>query len=159
MSHSKLAPNWFSNMSHLDVPLVHDGISYSTVENFYQAMKIDPVRNDCQQRRIELAAMNCYKSKIAFRTNTNIFYTREDWTAEEKLRVMEYALNFKFSPGTSWHQKLIETGDEEIIEFNDWGDIFWGFDVHLNRGQNHLGKLLMKIRARYINTALENFMS
>lgn len=158
-SNEKLEPNWFSNMLPFDVPLKHDDLVYHTPENFYQAMKIDPKRKDCFQRRTEISRMNCYKSKTCFRTNIMLYYVRPDWTAALKLRTMEYALNYKFAPGTSWHQKLIDTGDEHITEFNDWGDTFWGFDVKQNKGQNHLGKLLMKIRARHINTQLENFMA
>ena len=40
--------------------------------------------------------------------------------------------------------KLIATDNEELIEFNVWNDIFYG--VCKGRGENHLGKLLMKIR-------------
>ena len=32
--------NWFSNMLEMDKPLKHQGFEYKTVENFYQAMKI-----------------------------------------------------------------------------------------------------------------------
>lgn len=42
--------------------------------------------------------------------------------------------------------KLLETGDEELIEGNTWKDVFWGYDVNLKQGKNNLGKMLMKIR-------------
>lgn len=41
--------------------------------------------------------------------------------------------------------KLLETGDAELVESNWWHDYFWG--VCNGRGENHLGKILMKIRA------------
>lgn len=41
-------------------------------------------------------------------------------------------------------QKLLDTGDAQIIEQNWWHDDFWG--VCTNHGQNQLGKLLMEIR-------------
>ena len=44
-------------------------------------------------------------------------------------------------------QALIDTGDQELIEGNWWGDRFWGVDLKTNQGQNHLGMLLMKIRS------------
>jgi predicted NAD-dependent protein-ADP-ribosyltransferase YbiA (DUF1768 family) len=45
---------------------------------------------------------------------------------------------------------LLATGDAELVEGNTWGDRFWG--VCAGRGQNHLGRLLMAIRAE-IRTA------
>ena len=46
-------------------------------------------------------------------------------------------------------QSLLETtGDEELIEGNHWGDVFWG--VCKGVGENHLGKILMKVRGRWV---------
>ena len=67
---------------------------------------------------------------------------------EEKLRVMELALYHKFTLSTSWGKKLLETGDEEIVEWNNWNDLFWGKDIKTKEGLNHLGKLLMNIRSK-----------
>jgi predicted NAD-dependent protein-ADP-ribosyltransferase YbiA (DUF1768 family) len=39
---------------------------------------------------------------------------------------------------------LIDTGNEELCEFNTWGDTFYG--VCNGVGKNILGKLLMEIR-------------
>lgn len=47
-----------------------------------------------------------------------------------------------FSP--ELRQRLLDTGAEELIEGNYWGDRFWG--VCAGSSANHLGKLLMKIR-------------
>ena len=44
----------------------------------------------------------------------------------------------------SLKEMLLLTGDQEIIEENYWGDTFWG--VCRGKGQNHLGKILMKVR-------------
>ena len=68
---------------------------------------------------------------------------RPDWESI-KLDVMEIILKEKFSHPELAH-KLVETGDQELIEGNHWGDTFWG--VCRNQGQNHLGRLLMKIRS------------
>lgn len=148
--------NWFSNMLPLDDPFEHDGIKYFAAENFYQAMKIPAHRRDL---RVEIAAMSPHASKGCFRKYPNKFVINDTWCLQVKVKAMRTVLDFKFAPGTSWHEKLIATGDEPIIEFNNWGDVFWGFDVNLLKGQNQLGKLLMSIRAGYVDTALENFMS
>jgi predicted NAD-dependent protein-ADP-ribosyltransferase YbiA (DUF1768 family) len=42
-------------------------------------------------------------------------------------------------------EKLIDTGDRQLIEANDWGDTFFG--VCDGVGRNHLGEILMKIRS------------
>lgn len=70
---------------------------------------------------------------------------------------MEYALRRKFARGTTWHKKLMDTGTEEIVENNNWGDQFWGFDVVENKGENHLGKILMHIRQEFTETKLVNY--
>ena len=43
--------------------------------------------------------------------------------------------------------KLLATGNTELIEGNTWGDTFWGAELRTGRGQNMLGKLIMKVRA------------
>ena len=37
------------------------------------------------------------------------------------------------------------TRDRVLIEGNDWGDTFWGMTD--GEGENHLGKILMRVRA------------
>ncbi len=69
---------------------------------------------------------------------------RADW-AEVKLSLMEQALRLKFAPDSELAAMLLSTGDAELIEGNSWNDRFWG--VCRGAGQNHLGKLLMKVRA------------
>ena len=46
-------------------------------------------------------------------------------------------------------EKLLATGDEELIEGNDWGDLHFGIDSKTRKGENVLGKLLMEIREKY----------
>ncbi len=133
--------NWFSNMLPLDEPYIYQGISYRTSENFYQAMKLPKDRSDL---RSEIAAMNPFKAKIATRDRKK-YPQREEWDGM-KLIVMEYILRVKFAKGTSWAEKLLATGDEDIIEYNNWRDTFWGWDINLQKGENNLGKILMEIR-------------
>ena len=40
--------------------------------------------------------------------------------------------------------KLLATGDEHLEEGNTWGDRIWG--TVNGKGQNHLGKTLMRVR-------------
>lgn len=72
---------------------------------------------------------------------------REDWE-EVKLEIMEEILYAKFSQHPHLAQKLKETGDALLIAGNNKKDTFWGRNLYTCRGQNHLGKLLMKTREK-----------
>lgn len=134
--------NWFSNMLPLDVPYSYQNISYPTSENFYQAMKLN--KDDIDNRKF-IASLPPHKAKTELRKKK--YQIRENW---EKCRipVMRYILEYKFSPGTSWHGKLVST-DDYIVEWTTWGDIFWGKDIDTGLGENNLGKLLMEIRDKH----------
>jgi len=67
---------------------------------------------------------------------------REDWD-DVKLVLMEEILHLKFTQNLDLKDKLLEI-EGLIEEKNSWGDIFWGTSEGV--GQNHLGRLLMKIR-------------
>ena len=56
---------------------------------------------------------------------------------------MEDFLRQKFTD-SDLKEKLLATGDAELIEGNHWGDVIWG--VCNGIGENNLGKLLMNIR-------------
>lgn len=71
---------------------------------------------------------------------------REDWD-KIKLDVMKKVLEMKFLQNPDIKQKLIDTGDSELVEGNWWNDTFWG--VCRGEGENHLGKLLMELREAY----------
>lgn len=108
---------------------------YPTVEHAYQAAK---TVNEEDRRRIAEAPTAAAAKQIG-KTVTQ----RPDWE-EVKVAVMAQLLVQKFAAGGQLAQKLLDTGDQEIVEGNNWGDTFWG--VCRGKGQNNLGKLLMKIR-------------
>jgi ribA/ribD-fused uncharacterized protein len=133
--------NWFSNMIPFDDPLKYEDIVYYAPENFYQAMKLP---HDDYISRLYISELEPRKAKTKIRKFINII--REDWDEEEKLRIMEIALRHKFRLDTEQGQKLLATNDEEIVEWNNWNDLWWGCDIETGEGRNELGKLLMKIR-------------
>ena len=128
--------NWFSNMIPFDDPLILDGITYDSVENYYQAMK----STDPKDHKY-IACLSPSQSKSKGRK----LPLRENWNDETKQKFMRFALEHKFRLDTSHGQKLLETGDEEIVEWNNWGDTYWGKTLD-GKGSNHLGRLLMNIR-------------
>lgn len=123
---------WLSNFWWCEVRI--DGISYPSSEHAYQAQKtLD------RNKQKEIAEAKTFKKSKRLGYQVEL---REDWESI-KIDVMLQILREKFKyPGLK--ELLEETGDAELIEGNDWGDDFWG-QVN-GRGQNHLGKCLMKIR-------------
>lgn len=145
LAESKYLNNWFSNFVAFEKPLLYQGILYWTPEHFYQAMKFE--KNDIENRRlIAFLPINMVKKETRARKHL----WKSNWS-EERLRVMEYALRYKFQPGTEWHRKLMITKELnlELVEWNNWSDNFFGKDLESGEGENHLGKLLMKIRNEY----------
>lgn len=74
---------------------------------------------------------------------------KDNWDNIKK-DVMLRVLRAKFSV-TSLKGMLLATGDLELIEGNDHGDVYWGcvptgFSLEPRYGENNLGKLLMQVR-------------
>lgn len=67
---------------------------------------------------------------------------REDWE-EIKLQIMEEIIRCKFTQNPELREALLNV-EGEIIEDNFHHDTFWGQCDGI--GENHLGKILMKIR-------------
>lgn len=129
--------NWFSNFA--QVRLNISGEVWPSVENYYQAMKST---SPAYQHQVWLASPSQAK-KLGRRANI-----RADWD-EIKTEVMMTALAAKFSQ-EPWRSRLIATGTEPIIEWNNWGDRIWGVTPD-GIGENKLGLLLMKLRAIALN--------
>lgn len=115
--------------------IVHDGIVYRSTEHAYQASKTLDVE---VRRRIA----DCPSPGAAKRAGRGLVI-RADWILIRRAVMRELVL-LKFAGNRTLRQKLLDTGDVELIEGNAWGDTFWGAcnDV----GQNHLGKILMEVR-------------
>ena len=69
---------------------------------------------------------------------------RSNWE-EIKVDIMTELTRIKYQ-NPELQQKLIDTGDQEIQEGNNWNDVFWGVDIETGKGQNILGKIIMMIR-------------
>jgi ribA/ribD-fused uncharacterized protein len=126
---------WLSNFWPCLVQL--DCIEYPSVENAYQAAKTLGSRESFQSCTAAQAKRLGRKLSI-----------RSDWE-ELKVRVMQELLMQKFSKqNLALREALKATGDEELVEGNTWGDIFWG--VCNDVGENNLGKLLMQVRTKIL---------
>lgn len=111
----------------------YEGELYPTVENAYQAAKTLNL-----YAREEFTRISAKEAKRAGKTLT----LREDWE-EVKFDIMLNLVRQKFCY-KPLADKLLATGDKELVEGNWWGDTYWG--VCRGNGENNLGKILMKVR-------------
>ena len=116
-------------------PIEVGGMHWASSEHTYQAAKsLDPEDWSVIQ--------GCASPSAAKRMGRNLTL-RPDWESI-KLEVMEEILWAKFTQHPDLMRDLIMTRGMDLIETNTWGDTYWG--VCKGKGENHLGKLLMKIR-------------
>lgn len=111
-----------------------DGRIYPTVEHAFQAAK---TLNKKERQLIQME----FSPAGAKRLGRNVLL-RSDWE-DIKISIMQELVTKKFQD-ESLKEKLLQTYNEELIEGNHWRDTFWG--VCNGVGENHLGKILMKVR-------------
>lgn len=120
-----------------EVPVEFEGAVYPTSEHAFQAAKtIDPDDRELIRKQM--------KAKDAKRAGRNLHGIRPDWD-DVKIGVMEQVVLAKFQQHQDLREKLLATGDAELVEGNSWGDRFWGVTAD-GVGENHLGKILMRVR-------------
>ena len=124
---------WLSNF--WPCRIVLDGKVYDSIEHAFQASK---TRIEEERRDVRLAGSPGEAKRLGRRVTL-----REDWE-EIKLPMMAELVLQKFSKHADLKEKLLATGDEEIVEGNSWRDSFWG--VYKGSGKNHLGEIIMRVR-------------
>lgn len=137
---------FLSNFYHLSTPIIYMAEVYPTVEHAYQAAKSPTAEG---RKAIRLASSPGMAKKFG-----RVIPVRKDWE-EVKLFIMKSLLDQKFRSDISLLEKLLATGDAELIEGNWWGDEFWG--VCRDKGLNHLGKLLMEVRKELRNEHIGDY--
>lgn len=111
-----------------------DGVTYTAVENAYQAAK------STNPRHRNLCRVGTPGEAKAVGQSVQL---RDDWEAV-KDSVMLDLLRQKFAHD-DLALMLLATNNAVLREGNRWGDTYWGVD-HIKGGQNKLGKLLMQVR-------------
>ncbi len=117
-----------------DCEITYEGIKYLSSESAYQAQKVAE-----WEKRKGFALLSPSDAKKAGR-NVKL---RQDWE-EIKLDVMYQICKTKFVQHPELAIKLMQTGNEELIEGNHHGDTYWGMADGV--GENYLGRTLMRIR-------------
>jgi ribA/ribD-fused uncharacterized protein len=124
----------FLSNFYIPAPVSLNGVIYPSVEHAYQASK-----SDNELVRFQFT----YGTPGDAKRLGRIIKLRKNWELDKEA-VMFGLLRKKFLI-PNLKQKLLDTGDAELIEGNTWGDTYWG--VCNGIGQNRLGVLLMKVRS------------
>ena len=120
-------------------PVGFRGLTFPSSEHAYQAAK-------CADPREAQVFTNPHLPLAKAKRIGQDVKAIPNWDAI-KIGVMRDVLACKFASGSALAQKLIDTGNAELVEGNYWKDDFWGVRFDNNVGENHLGKLLMERRA------------
>jgi len=133
---------YFFLSNFFEVPVVYQGMTYGSNEAAFQAQKCMT-----EAEKMEFTLLRPSDSKKKGRR----VQLRPDWE-DVKVGIMEELVRAKFTQNEDLKQRLIETGDAVLEEGNNWNDTFWGVHLKNGQGQNHLGKILMQIRAELLTS-------
>lgn len=129
-------------------PLVVDGKRYATNEHYFQAAKFF-VNSPAYAERIRLAKTPFEAKDLGGKKKSTIFGAkmRSDWDSVRD-SIMNKGLMAKFGQNRTLLNKLLATGDAELIENSPYDD-YWGIGCK-GDGQNKLGLLLEIVRKYYV---------
>ena len=131
-------------------PVTWRGQKFSTSEHAYQWAKTsDPA----EQKTILIYVMESgYEMPTTpgqAKSAGKVVTKRDDWEAT-RVDVMYDILKAKFTQNWDLRQRLLKTGEAELIEGNSWHDNDWGacrcHDCTKKEKTNFLGMLLMRLR-------------
>lgn len=111
----------------------------NSVEQLFQASKT--LNKEAQKEFLE-----CFTPMQARRIGVKVD-TVKNWESKQ-LSVMERLITDKFSQNFDLKLKLVSLQDYNFINYNPIGDTYWG--VYEDSGENHLGKILMRVRDNII---------
>lgn len=121
-----------------------NGYLYSSLEEAFQTARF--IGGDDELVEMIKHSHSAHEAqKIAY---LNIDKQRDDWEIKQ-LDIMEELLRLKVEQNPYVLKKLLETKDYYIVEDSP-KDNFWGLGENRD-GENHLGKLWMKLREEYRN--------
>lgn len=126
---------WLSNFAPCTIK--REGFTFPSAEHAYMAAKSD---KSSWKKFCANESNTAGKIKRASKSVELV----ENWDTL-KLEVMEDCVRQKFNQEPH-KTKLLATGKQHIQEGNRWGDKFWGVCLKTNKGENHLGRLIMQIR-------------
>jgi len=123
---------WLSNFALAEIEL--DDKKYPTTEHAFQAAK---TLDETEREKVRLAKTPGKAKRLGMKVTL-----RPDWD-NIKVEIMKNLNRQKYEI-PEYREKLLGTGDQELVEGNTWNDTFWG--KCQEKGSNHLGRILMEIR-------------
>jgi hypothetical protein len=132
---------WLSNF---EAVTIKGEYTYPSVEHAYMSAKCDDFewKKYCMDANNTAGDVKRKSREVKLVDNWDKF----------KFKVMEDCLVQKYEQ-EPFRSKLIKTGNQNIVEGNFFGDTIWGVDLRKtpNIGENHLGRMIMKIREDLIS--------
>jgi ribA/ribD-fused uncharacterized protein len=123
-------------------PFIWRGKRWNTVEHAYQAMKSHDPNFQEYVRMSRTPGTAKYRGRMCKSL-------RPDWN-KVKFALMAELVELKFSSNDHLAERLLATGERELIEGNTWGDRVWGKTRNKKTGElvgdNWLGVILMEVR-------------
>ena len=145
--------NWNEKLPQDSITDFHEE-PYRFLSNFYEAaVTYGGLTYRCNEAAFQAQKCMTEEEKLPFagygparsRTMGRRVKLRPDW-GEVRLGIMEEIVRAKFTQHPELAAKLLATGERMLAEGNTWHDTFWGVDRRTGRGENHLGRILMKVR-------------
>lgn len=131
---------WLSNF--WPAPVWVNETAYLTNEHYFQAAKT----NDFAEKRAIIESPTAGEAKILGSRATLV----DNWD-EKRFMVMHEINLLKFTQHDCLYHRLMDTGEESLVEFNHWHDNFWGVCTCVkcggSIGKNVLGQTLMNLRS------------
>ena len=125
------------------VPVEYEGVIYPSSEHAFQAAKT-------QDPKIREWIRSSDTPGEAKKRGRTVRLHRPDWDAIS-VGVMRQVVADKFRRTYALTMKLLSTGEDVLVEGNNWGDHRFGVD---GWGENNLGRVLMDVRAELRGGAL-----
>lgn len=129
-------------------PFIYNGLEYRTSEHAFHAAKCI---SDNDRERIRLVKTARGAKRLGRRIKMNV----TEWN-DKRDDIMLDILRAKFQQ-MDLKQRLLATGNSELIEENEWHDMYWGRCTCKKHtvdgepvGENKLGQLLMQVREEFI---------
>lgn len=140
----RMPSGWLGNMS--PFPVIHDGKLWPTAEHLFQALRFDDdtIRKAIRSRR------NPFAAKLLAKANADRMAVQP--CSQRDVENMEMVLRLKLEQYPELRERLLGTGDEEIVEDctsrSRGNALFWGAALREGSwiGDNRLGRLWMKLR-------------
>lgn len=123
--------------------IIYDDREWNSTEHIFQAMKTLDFNGQERVRAATVSGSKALGRKIKLRS---------DWESV-KDEVMYEAIKAKFTQNPELLQRLLDTGDDYLIEKSSWCDNIWGSCTCVkcgDEGQNRLGLALMRLRSELL---------